>query len=132
MDDSSLPPNVIRLFPRISSTNSSTKQEHKQRGPERRRYSRRRPEQNQQGPGEKTAYLIDAITDVAIGNSRVKNKQNTRMQLPVLFLRKLHYLVVLSDIHEAHRRRDLRCCWRYPYRAGQHDQEKSDNLYVAG
>jgi hypothetical protein len=53
MDDSSLPPNVIRLFPRTSSTNSSTKQEHTQRGPERRRYSRRRPEQNQQGPGER-------------------------------------------------------------------------------
>ena len=31
-------------------------------------------------PG-KDSYLIDAITDVAIGNSRVKNKQNTRMQL---------------------------------------------------
>ena len=60
-----------------------------------------------------------AITDVAIGNSRVKNKQNTRMQLPVLFLRKLHHLVVLSDIHEAHRRRDLCCCWRYPHWAGQ-------------
>ena len=81
-------------------------------------------------PG-KDSYLIDAITDVAIRNSRVKNR-GTHMQLPVLFLRKLHHLVVLSDIHEAHRRRDLRCCWRYPYRAGQHDQKKSDNLYVAG
>jgi hypothetical protein len=45
----------------------------------------------------KDSYLIDAITDVAIGNSRVKKPGETHMQLPVLFLRKLHHLVALSD-----------------------------------
>jgi hypothetical protein len=44
----------------------------------------------------KDSYLIDAITDVAIGNSRVK-KQGAHIQLPVLFLWKLHHLVALSD-----------------------------------
>ncbi len=53
MDDSSLPSNVIRFFRRPSSKNSNTTPLHMQRGPERRQYSRRRPEQNDQGPGER-------------------------------------------------------------------------------
>lgn len=53
MDDSSLPPNVIRLFRPAHSINSNTKQRYKPRGPERRQYSRRRPEQGNQGPGER-------------------------------------------------------------------------------
>lgn len=61
MDDSSLPPNVIRLF-RSPATNSNA-QKHKQRGPERRQFSRRRPEQdNRQGPGER--QLPDRRRDV--------------------------------------------------------------------
>ncbi len=54
MDDSSpLPPNVIRLFRSTPSINANTKQKYKQRGPERRQYSRRRPDKGDQGPGER-------------------------------------------------------------------------------
>ncbi|SCY05025.1 hypothetical protein SAMN05216308_103188 [Nitrosospira sp. Nsp13] len=54
MDDSSLPPNVIPLFRSFPSRDLNSKREYKRRGPERRQYSRRRPDpNNQQGPGER-------------------------------------------------------------------------------